>query len=182
MADRIEVDGQQYVAGAEVKADLANTVKDIRGSTFVNVDTNTEPDMYKRGNPYVGRVRKVCKMTLQLNASDERKMLAANPEYTKGKTYHEAVVRPDGTATPLSVHKTNGTLYLRAHPLAVQSVRYVDEQGNEIAKDELEPWLKKKGEPMTVRAITRAKADAPFRLFKMESVTAMRLYHEEVTF
>jgi hypothetical protein len=178
----IEIDGFRYRTDDVLDADLANVVKDIRGVTFVGIDTDTEPEMLKTGNPYVGRVRKLCSMTVQLNASDEKKMLGADPSYTKGASYHEAVVRPDGTATPLSVQKKNGTLYLRAHPLSVQSVRFVLDSGEEISRETLAPWLKTPAEPTTQRAITRAAADAPFRLFKMASVKAMRLYHEEVTF
>jgi hypothetical protein len=177
----IEIDGIRFAEGPQVDVDLPNVVKDIKGSTFVGLDTDTEPDMNKRNNPFYGRVRKVCKMLVQLNASDERKMLSENPDYTPAETYHEAVVRPDGTATPLSVHKTNGTLYLRAHPLSVQSVRYLVD-GVEVPKEVVEPYLKVKGEPTTERAITRANANAPYRLFKIVSVKAIRLYHAEVTF
>lgn len=180
---RIEIDGEGYVAyeAEAVVTDLPNVVKDIRGSTFVGIDTDTEPEMRKTGNPFVGRVRKCCSMVVQLNASDSKKLEAVDPSYVPAKVYHEAVIRPDGTVTPLSVHKTEGTLYLRAHPLSVQSVRYYVD-GVEIDKAVLEPFLKTKSEPTTARAIVRAEANAPFRLFKMVSIKAIRLYHREVTF
>lgn len=183
MANVIVVDGQRFLADDDVQVDLPTVVMGIRGSTFVGIDTDTEPDMNKRGNPFYGRVRKLCTMNVQLNASDRKKMEKVDPSYVPAETYHTAIKRDDGTVTPLSVHKTNGTLYLRAHPMSVQSVKYVDAAtGEEIAKAEIEPWLRKKGEPTTPRAITREVAEAPYRLFKMESVKAIRLYHEEVTF
>ena len=68
------------------------------------------------------------------------------------------------------------------YPQSVQNVQYIDDNGNEVDVEVLRPWLKNSGYSNTARGDARKAADAPFRLFKMESVKAMRLYHEEVTF
>jgi len=99
---------------------MIDMLSDIRGAEFITFIARTEPKMRKTGNPFTGRVVKVAKVNGQINFSYERAVLKqlekegkSPADFQQGESWHEAVVRNDGTLTPFCKHKTNGSLYLR---------------------------------------------------------------------
>ena len=130
---------------------MANAVEILenkRGATFIGFVAETEPKMRKTGNPYAGRVKKVAHVSGQINFHYDKAVLAQLAKEGKdascffaGESWHEPVIRDDGTLTPFCRHKTNGKMYLRFRSLAVSEVRYVTDSGEEVAKEALEPFL-----------------------------------------
>jgi hypothetical protein len=88
--------------------------------------------------------------------------------------FSEPVIRADGTLTPFCRHKQNGQMYLRFRSLAVSEVRYVMDNGEEVAKETLEPWLEKASE------YKNQGTDEPIRflVYKLENIKELRLDSE----
>jgi len=136
------------MANAEAVQDL---LADQKGATFISMQTNTEPKMRKRGNPYAGRVRKVTEIAGQINfwydpavVRQLEKEGKDESEFRRGESWHEPIVREDGTLTPFARHKKDASRkYLRFRSLNVQSVRFVLDDGTEVSREALEPWLQK---------------------------------------
>jgi hypothetical protein len=149
-----------------------------RGAAFVTLTTNTEPDMYLKGNPFRGKVRKICRINGQINFWYDRAVVARLEKEGKhfssffaGESWHTPVIREDGTLTPFAKHKTNDTLYLRFRVISVLDVRYVDLAGNPIEKEAIIEWLKPASE------YKNQGTDDPIRflVYKLSSIVALTL-------
>jgi len=127
---------------------MVDVLSQKRGATFIGFTAKTEPKMRKTGNPYFGRVKKVAKVGGQVNFwYDEAVIRQLQKEgkdasdFFAGESWHEPVIRADGTLTPFCKHKKNGNLYLRFRSLSVSEVKYVTDDGQEVAKEALDPFL-----------------------------------------
>ena len=132
------------------KGKLIDYLKEIHGSTFISVVTNTEPTMRKTGNKYAGRIRKVNKVSGRVNFQYEegvrRRLEKAgkNPDdFVGGTSWHEPV-KVEGKMTPLCKHKTKDDYYLRFALENAGTPTYIDENGNEVAESELSPFFPEK--------------------------------------
>ena len=99
---------------------MISILSDVRGCEPITFIARTDPKMRKTGNPFVGRVVKVAKVNGLVNFNYEANVLKqleregkSPADFQQGESWHEAVVRNDGTLTPFCKHKTNGSLYLR---------------------------------------------------------------------
>ena len=129
--------------------ELVNLLMEQRGSTFVSIVAKTEPKMRKTGNPHAGNCFKVNKISCQINFIYDGAVLrqlakeGKSPEdFKSGESWHEPVLRADGTLTPFARHKQNGKLYIRARHLAtIGDPVYEDSTGKAIPTSEIEPFL-----------------------------------------
>lgn len=108
-----------------------------RGATFIGLSYRSQSGLkaaakregaYKLGNgsfqvnfQYDGAVRRQA----------EREGIDPD-EFVGGSSWHEAVVREDGTLTPFSAHKDSGKLYLRVRRTSGEPSRYFDGNGNRV--------------------------------------------------
>ena len=130
------------------KEQFVEFVKNVKGCKFVNVTAITDADMYTKGNPYRGRVKKFTITPMQFNYDYET---AVNNRLKKqGKEPNfKADKLPWGKwlkdyENKIIIH--NDELYLRTysvkdkHPKTfylLDGVRVTKEQ-----MEEIEPWLK----------------------------------------
>jgi hypothetical protein len=128
-------------------AKLQSVLLNHKGNGFAHLIAKTVPTMNKTGNPFYGNVFKVADINIQAgfkyinSVNNQRKREGLESEV-------EAKPRKWGSrieGTPLVEHtKKDGTyrLYLEAKCESVNSVKYVDGEGNEIDKSELTEWLR----------------------------------------
>ena len=129
------------------------------GSSFCSFvaiyDMSAKGKMNIRGNSHHGNCFKIAE-TQALVTFDYAASMERRGDEASGKgNWSQAVVRDDGSLTPLSVHKAdvesfnplrckpNARVYLRYEWRGGKS-RYVNADGNEIKKAEIEPFLPKK--------------------------------------
>jgi hypothetical protein len=132
------------------KSELIDKLLSIRGAKMAGILVRTEPPMKKRNNPYAGRVVKVSNASVALNFNYEgsvnRRLEKEGKEtdFHSKSNWHEAVLNTAGGISPLAKHKTNGNLYLRVMPRTT-NYKYLDKiTGQEIPREEIEPFLQKK--------------------------------------
>lgn len=169
------------MANVAEAAGVVELLEGQKGATFIGFVAETEPKMRKRGNPYAGRVRKITKISGQINFHYDKAVLRQLEKEGKdascffaGESWHEPVIREDGTLTPFCRHKQNGQMYLRFRSLAVSSVRYVLDSGEEVSKETLEPWLEPASE------YKNQGTDDPIRFltYKLESIKELTVDSE----
>jgi hypothetical protein len=169
------------MANVAEAAGVVELLEGQRGATFIGFTAETEPKMRKRGNPYAGRVRKVAKVSGQIDFHYDGAVLRQLAKEGKdascffaGESWHEPVIRADGTLTPFCRHKQNGQMYLRFRLLAVSEVRYVLDSGEDVSKETLEPWLEKASE------YKNQGTDEPIRflVYKLENIKELTVDSE----
>lgn len=144
-------------------AELRDILYDRKGSAFcsfvalydmsVRDKKGQLSKMNKTGNPYIDNLFKIAdthaRVTFDYAASMERR----GDEASGKGNWSQAVIRDNGSLTPLSVHKKDVTSYnpMRFHADAPAYLRYeqiksdsrfVDADGNAIEKDKVYPYLK----------------------------------------
>jgi len=108
-----------------------------------SVVTRTEADVKK--NPY-GKIFKVSRLNgmvgINYKAAVERRQ---DEKHVPGETWHRPVEH-NGHLTPLCIHKTKREkIYLRLMITKVlDEPIYFDKGGDELSKDQVKPYLKKK--------------------------------------
>lgn len=127
-------------------------LESVRGSLMMTVSVSVEPKMRKTDNPYYGKVRKNSRYNGQVNFHYDPAVIrqlekeGKSPDcFRKGESWHEPVIREDGTLTPFCQHKKNGKRYLRFRILNTIDSEYVDDNNNRIEKSELEKYLQESG-------------------------------------
>lgn len=106
------------------------------GATFIGFsfdsDMSSTDKMRKGGNPFFGDCRKWQKVSGQVNFIYDEAVLRqlekegkSADDFKQGESWHEPVIRADGTLTPLARHKKDPRRnYLRFRLLAVSDMRY----------------------------------------------------------
>ncbi len=127
-------------------------LESVRGSLMMTVSVSVEPKMRKTDNPYYGKVRKNSRYNGQVNFHYDPAVIrqlekeGKSPDtFRKGESWHEPIIREDGTLTPFCQHKKNGKRYLRFRILNTIDSEYVDDNNNRIEKSELEKYLQESG-------------------------------------
>ena len=137
---------------------LVNLLMELRGSTIITFIAKTEPDMKVTGNPYVtgkGKAavincRKIAKVNGQVNFWYDKAVLTRlekegkRPEdFKQGESWHQPVLRPDGTLTPFCQHKKTGKMYLRFRLLnLIGESTFETLDGQAIDVEKLKPFLR----------------------------------------
>ena len=127
-------------------AKLETVLRNVKGNGFAHLVAKTVPAMRKTGNPFYGNVFKVTDVQVQAGF---HYINSVNNQLTReGKTADaEAKPRKWGQrikGTPLVEHTNKAgehRLYLEAKCEKVNSVKYVDGEGNAIDKADLAEWL-----------------------------------------
>ena len=101
-------------------ARLVEILMAVRGAEPITFIARTVPAMRKTGNRFVGLVEKVAKTNGMVNVdytkAVERQLVREGKdvsEFQEGTSWHHAVIRADGTFTPLCQHNKNNSYYLR---------------------------------------------------------------------
>ena len=141
-------------------AKLENVLRSHKGNGFAHIITRTVPAMRKTGNPFHGNVFKVAAVNIQAGFNYINSV--NNQLAREGKTPDaEAKPRKWGQrikGTPLVEHTNKAgehRLYLEAKCEKVNSVRYVDGEGNAIDKADLAEWLQER----SAKSSTQANVD-----------------------
>jgi len=133
------------------KNDFIDILMNTKGATPITFIANTDPKMVKKHretktpNPYIGAI-KISKVNGIVNFKYEEgvnrrlEKEGKTPDFEAKENWHQAIVRPDGTLTPLCEHKQNGKKYLRFMPInAIETSFELD--GQPIDKEILKPYL-----------------------------------------
>lgn len=127
-------------------------LESVRGSLMMTVSVSVEPKMRKTDNPYYGKVRKNSRYNGQVNFHYDPAVIRqlekegkSLDSFRKGESWHEPVIREDGTLTPFCQHKKSGKRYLRFRILNTIDSEYVDDNNNRIEKSEIEKYLQESG-------------------------------------
>jgi hypothetical protein len=148
-----------------------------KGTTFVSIDTDTEPRMRKTGNPYHGKVRKLNTMTGCVGFDYENSVnrLASK----EGASEREAKSRKWGTLTSDRLfveHK--GNFYVQMKVESSDTPRYIGNDGTEIDVELLRPFLQKSGKSSTQSDLD---GEVIVRDVKMVNVKSMRFKGQDYT-
>jgi hypothetical protein len=143
------------------RGELVQKLLALKGATFIGLLTDTDPRLQKGGgrngkpaNPwYKAGVRKVSRVNICVNFQYDAGVLrrlkkeGKNPDdFERGESWHQPIMRADGTMTPLSQHKKKpDRLYVRCMMLNADS-RFVLPNGEEIDRADLETWLPARSE------------------------------------
>jgi len=153
-----------------------------KGCAFASIDASYDMDskLKKRNNPFYGKgLRKESKTEVMVTFDYAASMERRGDEASGKGNWSQAVVREDGSLTPLSVHKNdviamedgkpmelkdNPRVYLRCEFRSSTS-RYVDADGNEVDAELVKPHLKATG----------SKGAVNFHLVGLNNVRKMRI-------
>ena len=142
-------------------AELIDIIYARKGSTFISVDTVTEPGMNKRGNPFFGGVLKYATRHCHLNYRYDNSV--RNQLIREGKDPDEFFAKPRKWGTPdhnLVRHIPKGKgpederIYVHLKLNSITGTRFTF-NGEDIDKSVLEPWLKKAKAPLTQEELDR---------------------------
>jgi len=139
-------------------AKLENVLRNHKGNGFAHLIAKTVPVWAKaKKNPYHGNVFKIADVNIQAGFNYINSV--NNQLVREGKTPDaQAKPRPWGKrikGTPLVEHTNKAgeyRLYLEAKCENVNSVHYVDAQGNAINKEDLREWTEKKSAKSSTQA------------------------------
>lgn len=127
-------------------------LESVRGSLMMTVSVSVEPKMRKTDNPYYGKVRKNSRYNGQVNFHYDPAVIRQHEKegkspdcFRKGESWHEPIIREDGTLTPFCKHKKNGKRYLRFRILNTIESEYVDNNNNPVDKSAIEEYLQESG-------------------------------------
>lgn len=138
--------------------DLQNNLQNMDQTVLATVRTVTEPDMRKTNNPFYGKVFKVQDLSATVGSWSYSKAVNTRrqKEWLKALLTDENTPKPEEFVpkarrwgqrvpnTPFVEHKGQYYVELSVHDCLRQ--KFVDDQGKEVSKALLEPWLTEKGE------------------------------------
>ena len=138
-------------------AKLENVLRNHKGNGFAHLVAKTVPAMRKTNNPHYGNVFKIADVNIQ--AGFHYINSVNNQLSREGKTPDaEAKPRKWGQrikGTPLVEHTNKAgeyRLYLEAKCESVNSVKYVDGEGNAIDKADIAEWLQERSAKSSTQA------------------------------
>ncbi len=152
---------------------IQEVLRNIKGNGFAHIITRTVPAMRKTNNPHHGNVFKIADVQIQAGF---HYINSVNNQLTReGKTPDaEAKPRKWGQrikGTPLVEHTNKAgeyKQYLEAKCEKVNSVKYVDGEGNEIAKADLAQWLQERPAKSSTQA--NVEQEVILRDYSLESI------------
>ena len=121
-----------------------------RGAKFISFTHDKEPSkMRKTGNPFVGDCFKWQKVSGQLNFHYDLAVLKqlekegkSADSFKQGESWHEPIIRADGTLTPFCRSKKDPRkIYLRFRLLNVCDVRFHNAKGETLDADEVRKFI-----------------------------------------
>lgn len=126
---------------------LVNSIRSRKGAEFITIVTNTDARLLKRGNPNKN-VRKISTVNVTVGFDYTS---SVNKQRTREELESEFVAQPRkwGERIDLKTVGHNGGIYLTYKGEKCLNTRYVGENGEEISKDVVAPFLPKKSKPKT---------------------------------
>ena len=159
--------GKTIITADEAVAIIQRTVK---GTMAVSVDAVTSPKMNKTGNPFFGKVKKFCRMDGLIGFDYSNSV--NNQAEREGKEERDAKPRAWGILSDDRIFVTHkGRHYLQMKVQSSSTPVYKDEQGNEIAKALLEPFMPPKSVSSTQADLEK---EVCVRDVTMDNLTGMR--------
>jgi hypothetical protein len=168
---------------------LESVLANHKGNGFAHIIAKTVPAMNKGGrsgtpvNPFHGDVFKIADVNIQAGF---HYINSVNNQLTREGKEANADVKPRKwgqriKGTPLVEHTNKaGTrrLYLEAKCESVNSVKYVDGKGNEIAKADLDQWLTSR----PAKSSTQANVDKEIILrdYALDSIQWIAIDGEQI--
>ena len=129
---------------------LFNILCQLKGANFITLVAETEPKMRKTGNPYANDIIKTAKINGQINFHYDKAVLNRlakegkdESSFRQGESWHQPVIRPDGTLTPFCQHKTKGSYYLRFRLLGRIDATFATKDGRPVNETEIDAFLQK---------------------------------------
>lgn len=134
-------------------SEMVRMLMEIRGAKAITFTHDTSMSktgkMRKTGNPFYGDCFKWQSVNGMVNFRYDEGVLRrlakegkTADEFDKGESWHEAIVRADGTITPFLRHKKDPRkVYLRFMLINAGEVRYHNAADDTINADELKPYL-----------------------------------------
>ncbi len=164
------------------RSDFVELVKNLKGALIVSLIAKTVPAMRKTGNPFFSKQGKVwhprCHKIAYINAIINWKYANAvnNQRAREGnEDYFEPEPRKWGKrikGTAWVEHK--GRMYLEVKVQRSLGHKYFDNAGQEIPREQVEPWLPKRKEG------ARQEVDRPviLRDYALDSITQIKVNGE----
>ena len=133
-------------------AQLVDWLLGFRGAKPATILSETEVEMRKTGNPYAGRVTKICRAHVFINfiysnsVNNQIRKEGGEPEFVAHqRKWGQRIIREDGTVTPIVEHTNKQGLhstylecrYLKSEPF----VQYRLDGISDIDKAEFEEFI-----------------------------------------
>lgn len=161
---------------------LVQNLQSMNNTVLGTVRTITEPTMNKTGNPFYGKVWKVQDLSASIGAWNYTKSVNAR----RLKEWKERLLSDPNEPQPAPFvpgDRVNGTervpnspfakkgdqLYLELSVHSCLHQKFIDENGNEVSKTALEPFLRK-SKPNTSQELDN---EVILRTFKIENVVSI---------
>ena len=126
---------------------LVTSIRERSGAEFITITTNTDARLLKRGNPNKN-VRKISTVNVTVGFDYAS---SVNKQRTREELEADFIAQPRkwGKRIDLKTVGHKGGIYLTYKGESCISTRYVGENGAELSKDEVSPFLKKPSKPKT---------------------------------
>ena len=143
----LELMAERTFGGVLTIDEMVEKLMDIAGTQKMGLILVTEPSMRKTGNPWAGKVKKVARSLVDINinyenrVNNQREREGSTADFEVGDNWHEAIKDSKGRWTPFTRNKKSGEMYLRCAVDKSLSTTYVDDTGDIVPKESLEPFL-----------------------------------------
>jgi len=158
------------------RSELIERLKQTDASaSFVSIESETEPRMRKTDNPFFGSVTKMSEVRGIINfhyanaVNNQREREGVEEMFeAQPRVWGERIDK-----TPLVKHK--GSFYIEMKVEDVKDSKFVDNDGNEVSRDKLKPFLYENKKPST----QGTEKIIFIRDYKVDSIKKIRMYGEE---
>lgn len=164
------------------RAELIENLRSMDNTVLGTVRTVTEPAMNKRGNPFYGKVLKVQDLSASIGSwsyrqtvnnrrlKEWKERLLSNPDEPRPEEFVPQERTNGLERVPNSPFaKKDEQLYLELSVHSCLRQKFIDENGNEVSKELLEPFLKKAA-PSKTQGLEN---EVFLRDFKIENVVSI---------
>lgn len=169
--------------------ELAQNLQSMDSTVLATVRTVTEPEMRKTNNPFYGKVFKVQDLSASIGSWSYAKSVNDRRirEWKKALLTDENTPKPEEFVpkarqwgqrvlnTPFVEHK--GQLYVELSVHDCLRQKFVDDQGKEVSKALLEPWLTEKKAEGALQGLEKP---VTLRDFKVENIVSIKYAGETV--
>lgn len=138
--------------------EMIELLMEQRGATFItfthDASMSSTDKMRKTDNPFFGDCFKKQKVNGQVNFHYDDAVLRqleregkSPDDFKKGESWHEPIIRADGTLTPLCRHKKDPRkVYLRFRLMAVCDMQYHNRSGDVLNTEAVKAFVKERSD------------------------------------
>lgn len=131
------------------EAEFVALLSSFHGAKALGLTVRTDARLRQTGNPY-GKVWKTSRVNVLINFHYDEGVLrrlekeGKSPEdFLRGESWHKAVITEEGHLTAFCNHPKTGEFYLRVQLRGRGLTTYATEDGEEVTREEIEPFLPK---------------------------------------